>query len=199
MNDNKSSESTPEQAVVPQQQPMQQSPQVQYVVQEKSLNGIGGWLIFWLIVFGLNALSALWMFFGSLVGLIEGNTSGIGLAILIETVIFSLATVAACTTTTVFMAMSKKLSVLLAYVSLGVSALFTTVVSITAMFSTYPSCSYGGYSYYYPELSSGCTDVHMSVGGIIMLIGAIIVSWLAAFLIALYFKMSKRVALTLVK
>lgn len=185
--------SVPEQPI----QPMQTAPQVQYIVQEKSLNGIGGWLIFWLIVFGMGALGALWMFFVTLIAMITGvSSSGVGLAILIEMLIFSILMAGSYAVTTVFIAMSKKISVLLAYVSLGIAALYTTVTSITGMFATTQSCSYDYYSYSY---SHNCVEQGIGAAGVIALIGAILAAWLFAFLVGLYFKLSKRVQLTLVK
>lgn len=184
----------------PGQFPQQQAP-VQYVVQQRSLEGIGGWLIFWLIIFGLNALSAITLIIIGIVILVSGSASvsGVATAIAIEYIVFGLLFAAASTMTVVYIAMRKKLGVLMAYISLGVSALYTTVLSITTMFTTTQSCSYGGYDHYnytsYPLRS--CETVGLPAGAIVALIGAILIAWLGAFLIALYFKMSKRVKLTL--
>lgn len=126
-----------------------------------------------------------------------GSSTGVGTALIIESIIFGLLMAASATMMVVFTAMRKKLGVLLAYISLGISALYTTIVSITAMFGTSENCDYGyaGYSYY--SYHRTCETVGMPAAVIVALIGAIIVSWLGAFLIALYFKMSKRVKLTL--
>lgn len=170
---------------------------VQYVVQQQSLEGIGGWLIFWLIVFGLNALTALWMFILGLIGLVEANAEGLGLALLIEMMIFSILMAAASTSMVVFTAMRKKLGVLLAYVSLGVSALYTTTVCITVMIAGHEKCVYN-----YDTLDGyarTCSMEALPAGGIIALVGAILVTWLGAFLVGLYFKLSRRVKLTLTR
>lgn len=44
------------QPVAPDTQSFQDAPKVQYVVMQKSLEGLGGWLAFFLSVFGLNAI-----------------------------------------------------------------------------------------------------------------------------------------------
>lgn len=173
--------------------PAAQAPNIQYIIQEKSLVGIGGWLIFWLIIFGLNAIGALWMFIGGLIGAVESNATGAGLAVIIETMIFGLLMAAASTLAVVFIARAKKLGTLFAYISLGTSALYTTAICITAMVTPRQECEY---SFRYGR---ECTETGQPAGVIIGLVGAIFVAWLGAFLIGLYFKMSKRVQQTLVK
>lgn len=44
------------QAVAPDTNSFQQQPKIQYVVAQKSLEGIGGWLAFFLVIFALNSI-----------------------------------------------------------------------------------------------------------------------------------------------
>lgn len=200
-------ESTPQPPVEQQTPPeapqqVQPAPVIQYVVQKQSLEGIGGWLIFWLIIFGLNALGALWMFIGGLIGLVESGSSGVALALIIETMVFGLLMAASATSMVVFTGLRKKLGVLFAYISLGVSALYSTAAAITAMFVKPESCSYKfDYDAYstYSEPIRTCTTESLPAGVIIAYVGAIIVTWLGAFLIGLYFKLSQRVKQTLTR
>ena len=61
-NQNPQQQPQPEQApqmqqpTTPDTQSFQDTPKVQYVVAQKSLEGIGGWLAFFLVIFGLNAI-----------------------------------------------------------------------------------------------------------------------------------------------
>lgn len=183
--------------------PEQPAPQqVQYIVQQQSLEGVSGWLIFWLVIFILNAISSLWMFFLSLIGVIEGGLIGIPLALGIESIIFSIFIAASASVAAVFIALRKKLAVLFSYIALAVPAIYITIISVTAMFATTEKCSYdygsaGSYLRYSYERT--CEDVALPAGAIIALAGAITVSWLATFFFALYFKLSKRVKQTLVR
>lgn len=58
-------------AVVQQAAPQPGQP-VQYIVAQKSLQGVGGWLVGWIIWLALNAFSGIWIFFG----LLESGTDG---------------------------------------------------------------------------------------------------------------------------
>ncbi len=49
----------------PQQQPVQQA---QYIVTQRSLNGIGGWLTFWIIAFSLSTISMISIFIAQISG-----------------------------------------------------------------------------------------------------------------------------------
>ena len=174
------------------QQPAPQ--QVQYVVQEKSLQGIGGFLVFWLIVFGLYSVSFLFAFFICLAGIVEsGLPSGVGGAVVIETMIFGLLICVSYILTVVFITMQKKLGRILSFVSIALTALFVVVICLTSMFAQFCSKSYSYYGGYH-ETCSG-----IGAGGIIMLIAAIMGALIYAGLVSLYFILSKRVKLTLVK
>lgn len=59
-------------AAQPQFAPQQQ--QVQYIVSERSLEGVGGWLIFWIIVFILGGIGYIMVFF---TGIEAGSTEAL--------------------------------------------------------------------------------------------------------------------------
>ena len=174
----------------PIQQPMQPGVSVQYVVQEKSLVGVGGWLIFWLIVLGSYALYGVFFTFVFIAALVGGSSD----PNLIVATIFAPLIAASFITTIVFITMQKKLGKIMAWVSFGTVALFATVMCIVAMVREYCSSSYSYYSYSYTPTCS-----HMDASGIVMMIGLIITAWIGAGLASLYFLKSKRVALTLAK
>jgi hypothetical protein len=169
--------------------------QVQYVVSEQSLEGIGGWLIFWLIVFGLYSVSFLFWFFICLAGVAEGGLpGGTAGAFVVETMIFGLLICVSYILTVIFISMRKKLGRLMAFISLGLTALYVIVMCITGM--TVQNCvrSYGYYGY-----SSGEVCSNVSAGVVIMLIGVIIGALIYATLVSLYFIMSRCVKMTLTK
>ncbi|MCL1876786.1 hypothetical protein FWF74_02025 [Candidatus Saccharibacteria bacterium] len=168
--------------------------QAQYVVTTKSLKGIGGWLTFALISLASNAASGFVMFFYAMAELTQG-VEGIDAALSAETMIFSLLLAAAALITTILVATRKKLGVLMALVTMGITALYSTVQSITRMFQMTERCDYDGYSFW----QRTCETVSKSPDEIIKLVAVIFVVWLGAFLIGLYFKTSKRVKLTLTK
>jgi len=108
---------------VPQSQPQQMQPQPQYIVQAKSLDGLGGWLIFWLIVFGINGISYVALFFaaidagGSENGSVLTMILGLPLAILFFA---ALATVA----------MQKKIGRTLSIAAIVGGGLFLAIMSV---------------------------------------------------------------------
>ncbi|MDR1970009.1 MAG: hypothetical protein LBQ11_01540 [Candidatus Nomurabacteria bacterium] len=168
------------------------------VVIEKSLTGLDGWLAFYTVAIGASVVGYIWAFFLAIVAMTAG-IEGIGLGIAIETLIFSLALVFSCGFTLFLIVNYKKLAKLMAYISLGVSALYVTVVSFTSMFATTEQCSYNYGKYYYDTARQTCETVGLGASEIIALIGTIFAAWAGALLIAYYFKKSQRVKLTLTK
>lgn len=172
-------------------------PQAQYIQQENSLRGLGGLLVFWLIVFGMYSVSFLFVFFFALASIAEdGLPSGTNGALAIETMIFGLLICVSYILTVVFIAMQKKLGRLLAFISIGLTALYAVIMSITGMFAQY---CYQQYSYGYLDYGSHEVCSGIGAGGIIILIGVILGALIYAGLVSLYFVMSKRVKLTLIK
>ncbi|MCL2280731.1 hypothetical protein FWC31_02490 [Candidatus Saccharibacteria bacterium] len=171
------------------------------VIIEKSLSGLDGWLVFHMVAIGANIISYTWAFFLAIIALISG-VEGISLGVAIETLMFSLILVGLCGLTLLLIANRRKLALPLIYVTLGVSALFATVVSFTTMFTSYESCSttYDCTSYYsYGCGLSSCKTISLPAQEIILLIGLVVVTWIGTLLIAYYFKKSQRVKQTLVK
>ncbi len=146
-----------------------QAVQHQYVIQEKSLKGIGGALIFWLVVFTLFAIGYLYTFAAGLTG--EGST-GENVVTLLFTPILAIG----FTASVVLIALQKKLAVLVTLVTLGVHALYTAVTTIIS----------------YTSSSIGAAE------SLPLLIVTIIAGVLITGLVGLYFIVSKRVKQTLV-
>lgn len=157
-----------------QQQPVNQQyfaqPQaapVQYVVMAESLKGLKGWLLFFVICFALSGLGYITAFFTAMVDL---SASG---AIL--NLIFTPFLAAAAITTTVFIAMQKKLGKWLAIGTLGLFALYGVINSIVSF-------------------ASGLSTADSAP----LLISGILTGLVLEGLLMLYFFTSKRVKETLV-
>lgn len=178
------------QPVTAPQQPVP-APAAQYVVMEKSIKGVGGWLIFFMISFGISAVYGLIAFFVSLAALVGGGES----ASAVVTVIFAPLIAAASVAAIVFIAMQKKLGKWISIGTLALTGVYATVLTPVAVIA---GCSavndfYSSYSSYYTV--SDCPNA----AGVVGIIGSIFVSWVVAGLYALYFFLSKRVKATLVK
>jgi len=193
MNSDETPKAPVDQELAPTPQPVAQ---IQYVVQEKSLNGIGGFLIFWLIVFGLYGVGFLIAFFATLASVVDtGLPSGSVGAVAVETMIFGLLICVAYILSVVFIAMKKKLGKLMSFVSLALTALYIVILCITAMTAQICTTSYSYYTSGYGQ--EICRN--RSTGDIIMLIGLILAALIYAGLVSLYFILSKRVKTTLIK
>lgn len=146
---------------------------VQYVniVNQKSLEGLGGWLMFWLVVFALNGLTFITIFF-SLLSQPDQFKDPFGVA----TLIFAPLLIAGYVGSAVLIAMRKKLGALTSMATFGVAAVWLSIMMII-------SASKSG--------SPASEMVPVTIG----LILTILVS---NGLFALYFKVSKRVKATLV-
>jgi len=129
--ENQNNQQTPVQSVpVAAPAPMQPWPEqtptaakIQYVVAQKSLNGIGGLLIFWLIVFSLTGLTYVTTFFSLL-------TSGLGTATEITSVIFTPFIAASAIASVVLIALRKKLGKLASIITVGIVTLYSIINSI---------------------------------------------------------------------
>lgn len=169
--------STPEQSAPAQQ------PQViqQYVVTEQSLKGLGGWLVFWIVVFSLASVGYLMAFAGLLVGSDYGSDSVTGARVLglIFTPLLFLAYLAA----SVLIIMQKKMGRLAALVTLGISALYTVLGIIVGYASSVSASSY------YSSASEKALPV---------VVASIFATLIMHGLIGLYFVVSKRAKETLV-
>lgn len=158
---------TPEQPASTQPQPQVVQ---QYVVQEKSLKGLGGALVFWMIVFALYVIGSISMFTAALAG--SDYDTPTKVVILLFTPFLAVAFAAAV----VLIALQKKLAVVVTFAALGLAGVFTTVNSIAAFAS-----------------SSRNSDQAVPA-----LISGILISYVILGLVALYFLVSKRVKQTLI-
>lgn len=176
----------PDQAV---QQPMQyaqpQYAQPQYVIMQQSLKGVGGWLIFFMVIFGMAALGYIMTFFVSMMTLSSASS--------IVSLIFAPILAGGYITTIIMIAMQKRLGRLFSWITLSVSALYTVINSIVAYAIVGETVRrIDEYSYYSSQIS------HAVDRSLPLLIGSILVSIVAHGLFALYFILSKRVKETLV-
>lgn len=113
----------------PVQQWQNQAPEnvkVQYVVEHRSVEGLGGWLMFWLIVFAIAGLSYTASFFTQL-GL--GANDAVGVVYIILSPLMAVAYLASV----VFIAMRKKLGKTLAISAIGLSALYSLISAVIDM------------------------------------------------------------------
>lgn len=97
----------------------------QYVITQKSLNGIGGWLLFFMVVFVLVSIAQIGLFFQLL-------STGVSTPSDTIAVVFAPLFAVAFLASVVFMAMRKKLAVLAAYAALGLGALYSVISTLVS-------------------------------------------------------------------
>ena len=165
-----------------QQQPVNQQyfaqPQaapVQYVVMTQSLKGIKGWLMFFMILFVLQAIAYISVFFSSMNNL--SSAAGV------IAFIFSPFIAISAAITVVLISMNKKLGRWTAITTIGLTAVSSIILSIVG-FAVTSGSRYGSY---YAENRSVTT-----------LISGIVITILCAAFVSLYFVRSRRVKETLV-
>lgn len=156
-----------------QQQPVNQQyfaqPQaapVQYVVMAQSMKGLKGWLLFFAICFAISGLTFIGYFFNSMQSLDSASS--------VVMLIFAPLLAIAYITSTVFIAMQKKLGKWLAIGSLGLATIYG-IISLIVGFAS----------------GVGATNVAV-------LVSAIITQLVVEGLLMLYFFTSRRVKETLV-
>ncbi|AGL62441.1 membrane protein of unknown function [Candidatus Saccharimonas aalborgensis] len=168
----------PAQPPVVEQPPMQQpvnpyfaqsqGAPVQYIVASQSLKGIGGWLLFWVIILGLAGVGYITLFFAALTNL--DSPSAIVMAIFAPFLaITALGAV-------VSISMQKKLGKLAAMAYIGVAVLYSVINAIVSF-----AAGTGG-----------------SSSNIATLMGSIVGTIVFGGLMILYFIQSRRVKETLV-
>jgi hypothetical protein len=96
---------------------------IQYVVAQKSLNGLGGWLIFWMILFSMFGLGYTTMFF---TGLANGISSPNGVLL----AVFSPFMAASCIASVILIALRKKLGRLMSIATIGIVTLYSIINTI---------------------------------------------------------------------
>ena len=112
---------TPQAQFEPQVAPQPQQP-VQYVVTQQSLRGVGGWLLFWVIIFVLAGIGMISQTF---------TTDGTASSRTVLDMIFSPILAVGFLGSAVLIVMQKKLAKIVSVVTLGISALNSIIVSIT--------------------------------------------------------------------
>jgi hypothetical protein len=106
----------------------QQPQNVQYVVMQQSLQGVSGWLAFFVVVFCLEALGYISTFFLAISSLSNG-----GAAENVVSAIFSLPIAALAIATVVLISMQKKMGKIMAFCTLGVGVLLNVITQVVAL------------------------------------------------------------------
>ena len=163
--------------VMPQQsQPYNQYAQpqqpMQYVMMQQSLKGVGGWLMFFIVWFGLVALGQIAMFFVSMMDLSLPSN--------VVSMIFAPILAGGYIASLTLLAMEKRIGKILSWITIGVSAIYS-IVNMIVLFAA---------------AGVDSTGARMTVVG---LLSFITISVALHSLMALYFVLSKRVKETLVK
>lgn len=148
------------------QQPMQ------YVMMQQSLKGVGGWLMFFIVWFGLVALGQIAMFFVSMMDLSLPSN--------VVSMIFAPILAGGYIASLTLLAMEKRIGKILSWITIGVSAIYS-IVNMIVLFAA---------------AGVDSTGSRITVFG---LLSFITVSVALHSLMALYFVLSKRVKETLVK
>ena len=148
------------------QQPMQ------YVMMQQSLKGVGGWLMFFIIWFGIVALGQIAMFFVSMMNLSLPSN--------VVSMIFAPILAGGYIASLVLLSMEKRIAKILSWITIGVSAVYS-IVNMIVLFA------------------AGGVDSTGERVTVFTLLSFITVSVAVHSLMALYFVLSKRVKETLVK
>ncbi len=162
-------ETTPQPAVAPQPVAPQQPVQVQYVINERSLEGLGGWLAYYLAALSIGGLFFIAVFFQALTDLSTQSTLP-----LTTNLIFAPIVAATSIAGVVYIAMQKKLGKLMAITSIIATGIYSAALII----------------------ANAVQDKQIITP---IMIGTILIMLIGYGLYSLYFFVSKRVAKTLVK
>lgn len=98
---------------------------VQYVIVQNSLNGLGGWLLFFLVMFALTSIGYVGFFFQTLTNGIKTASDGI-------TTLFAPFLAVGFLIVVVLLAMRKKLAVKVIYASLATAAAYSVITQIVS-------------------------------------------------------------------
>lgn len=115
----------------PQQPWPEQTPtpaKIQYVIAQKSLNGVGGLLAFWLVIFSLNGIAYINTFFNQL-----GSTMGSGISV--TAVIFSPIIAIGCIASVILIALRKKIAKIASIATVGLMTLYSVINMIVVSMS----------------------------------------------------------------
>lgn len=103
----------------------QQPQQVQYVVSQQSLEGVGGWLIFWIIVFILMGIGYIMAFF---TGIEAGGSKATDILLMIFSPLLAIGAIGSATT----IALRRKIGVWISVGTLGLAGLYTILSTVIA-------------------------------------------------------------------
>ncbi len=159
--------------------------QVQYIVVQQSLKGLGGWLTFFLVCFGLASIVCTTLFFASMLALPAASA--------IVTLIFAPILAAGYIASIVLISLQKKLGKIFALITLGISGVY----SVLALIVPYMVDNTKTGAYLCSEHSSRVC-YWRSEDTLPLLVSGIMVAIIVHVLIALYFIISRRVKETLV-
>lgn len=95
----------------------------EYVITQKSLNGLGGWLLFFLVVFALMGIGEITTFFQLLDSGVKNTTDTI-------MVVFAPLLAISLLTSVVLMAMRKKLALVAVYTAVALLALDSIMIQL---------------------------------------------------------------------
>lgn len=96
---------------------------VQYVITQESLNGIGGWLLFFIVVFALTSIGEVGAFFQTLTNGIKTASDGMNM-------LFSPLMALGFLLSVILLAMRKKLAIMVIYASLATGAVYSVITQI---------------------------------------------------------------------
>ena len=156
---------------MPGQYPQPQQP-MQYVMMQQSLKGVGGWLMFFIVWFGIVALSDIAMFFVAMMNLSLPSN--------VVSMIFTPILAGGYIASLVLLSMEKRIAKILSWITIGVSAVYS-IVNMIVLFA------------------AGGVDSTGERVTVFTLLSFITLSVAVHSLMALYFVLSKRVKETLVK
>ena len=154
----------------------------------ESTERIGGFLGFFLALFVISGIGSLWAFFYAMAGLASG-VDGTAVAVLWEIMIGSILSAGGFIAAAILLGLRKKVTKLIAWITLGVQWFFIAIASITLM-----TLQITSYDYY-----AGSTTTGLPAEVIVLLVGVIFVTLVENGLVALYFVLSSRAKTTLVK
>ena len=163
-------ETAPQPNTAPQYLPPQQPVQYVNIVNQKSLEGLSGWLVFWLVVFALSGLFYI-IFFSGLLASPEPMKEAFG----VVSVIFMPILIVSYIASAVLIAMRKKLAIMTSIATFGVVSVYFSIMMVISA----------------SKASSPAKET------IPMTIGIVLTILVTNALFALYFFVSKRVKATL--
>ena len=129
MDQNKQPEQTPAPVPVDPQVAPVEGQKVQYVITQNSLNGLSGWLLFFMIFFALIGIGGVSMFF-------DGLAAGVNTSDDLVKVIFGPLLSASFLASLILIALRKKIAIPVTYAAYAVFAVYTIALTLISQDST---------------------------------------------------------------